>query len=98
MTVNFNFVTHVIPLWFLVLSLFFPRLCLLVAWIQHTPPSGVFAGGLLPVVTAVLIPRVLILVLIYRDQGIALWFIIHLIALLMAWGGGASRFGRRRGD
>ena len=88
---------HNIPLWFMVLSLFLPRICMLIAWLQHSmtqfiPP----VLSIIPVIVALLIPRVLILVWIYQDQGITIWFLIHLIGLLMAWGGGSHRVYRRR--
>ena len=91
-------VTHSIPLWFLVLSLFLPRICLAIAWLQHS--MGVFIPstvGLLQIIVALLIPRILILFFIYQDQGIGIWFLIHTIALLLAWGGGGSSMVRRRG-
>ncbi|MFC6644907.1 hypothetical protein ACFQBQ_04735 [Granulicella cerasi] len=90
-------VTHNIPLWFLVLSLFLPRLCIALAFLQHTMgqyiPSAV---GLIPILVWLLVPRILILFWIYQDQGIGLWFLIHAIALLLAWGGGGTRVVRRR--
>ena len=53
--------------------------------------------GIIPVIVALLIPRLLILFWIYTDQGIGLWFLLHVIALLIAWGGGGSRvYSRRR--
>jgi hypothetical protein len=92
MNIHLDFSTRAIPLWFLVLSLFLPRICIVLAWLQHTmvhyiPP----VVGLIPVIIALLIPRVLILFWIYQDQGLSLWFLIHLIALLIAWGGGGHR-------
>ena len=96
---NFHLVlpTNAIPLWFLVLSLFLPRLCILVAWLQHTIPAFIPAAvGLIPIIVALLVPRLLILFWIYQDQGLSLWFLIHLIALLLAWGGGGQRVYRRR--
>jgi hypothetical protein len=88
---------HNIPLWFLVLSLFLPRICMALAWLQHSmvqyiPP----VLNIIPVIVALLIPRVMILFWIYQDQGIGIWFLIHLIALLLAWGGGGHRITRRR--
>jgi hypothetical protein len=88
---------HSIPLWFLVLSLFLPRICMAIAWLQHSmvqfiPP----VLNIIPVIVALLIPRVIILFWIYQDQGIGIWFLIHLIALLLAWGGGGHRITRRR--
>ncbi len=88
-------VIHNLPLWFLVFSLFLPRVALAIAWLQ-----GVLApfhlNGLVPLVIAVLLPRVLILFLIYTDQGLSLWFVIHLLAALLVWGGSGGYQARRR--
>ncbi len=98
MNVSLALTVHSIPLWFLVLSLFLPRLCIFLAWLQHG--TGHFIPvtvNLIGIVLWILIPRLLILYWIYIDQGISLWFIIHLIALAIAWGGGGSRvYSRRR--
>lgn len=97
MNFSLSFPVHSIPVWFLVLSLFLPRLCIFVAWLQHS--MGQFIPnpvGLIPIIVAVLIPRILILFWIYQDQGITIWFLLHVIALLMAWGGGGSRVVRRK--
>jgi len=86
-----------IPLWFLVLSLFLPRICIFVAWLQHSMPAFIPSTvGIIPVIVALLVPRLLILFWIYTDQGITIWFLLHVIALLMAWGGGGHRYYRRR--
>ena len=97
MNLNLSFPQHNIPLWFMVLSLFLPRICMLIAWLGHSmvqfiPP----VLNIIPVIVALLIPRVLILIWIYQDQGISIWFLIHLIGLLAAWGGGSHRVYRRR--
>jgi hypothetical protein len=98
MNVQLALTTHTIPLWFLVLSLFLPRICIVIAWLQHSmtnfiPP----VVTIIPAIVALLIPRLLILFWIYTDQGIGLWFLLHVIALLVAWGGGGSRvYSRRR--
>ena len=52
--------------------------------------------GLIQILVWLLVPRILILFWIYQDQGIGLWFLIHAVALLLAWGGGGSRVARRR--
>jgi hypothetical protein len=98
MNFSLTFPIHGIPLWFLVLSLFLPRICIVLAWLQHTmvhyiPPTV----GLIPAIVALLVPRLLILFWIYQDQGITIWFLLHVIALLVAWGGGSTQvYGRRR--
>ena len=90
-------VTHTLPLWFLVLSLFLPRICILIGWLQHSMPVYIPTNvNLIQVIVALLIPRILILFWIYQDQGIGLWFLIHAIGIVVAWGGGGSRVISRR--
>jgi hypothetical protein len=97
MHTTLTFPVHAIPLWFLVISLFLPRLCIFVAWLQHgMAPYIPASANLIQIVVALLIPRILILFWIYQDQGIGIWFLIHAIALLCAWGGGGHRVYRRR--
>jgi hypothetical protein len=88
-------VIHTLPLWFLVFSLFLPRIALLLLWLE-TGLTAFHLHGLVPLVFAILLPRVLVLYLIYFDQGISLWFIIHLVAALLAWGGSGGYYSRRR--
>jgi hypothetical protein len=88
-------VAHALPLWFLVFSLFLPRIALFLLWLESAlAPFHLY--GILPLIVAVLLPRVLILYLIYMDQGISLWFIIHLVVALMVWGGSGGYHSRRR--
>lgn len=85
---------HLLPLWFLIFSLFLPRIALFVLWLD----GGLVAfhlGTLLPLIVAILVPRVLILYLIYLDQGISLWFVIHLVAALIVWTGSGGYHRRR---
>src|SRR5579871_2494918 len=90
-------VTHTLPLWFLVLSLFLPRLCIALAWFQHSLGAYIpSAVGIIQIAVWLLIPRILILFWIYQDQGIGLWFLIHVIALLIAWSSGGTTYVRRR--
>ncbi|MDQ2832648.1 MAG: hypothetical protein M3Y50_02680 [Acidobacteriota bacterium] len=94
-TVDLNFVLNKLPLWFLVFALFLPRIAMLVAWFQ-----GVLVPfhlqGLVPALFWLLLPRLLVLYLIYVDQGIHLWFILHLVAALVVWGGSGGYHSRRR--
>ncbi len=88
-------ILHNLPLWFLVFSLFLPRVALAIGWLQGVlTPFHLF--GVVPLVVAVLLPRVLILYLIYTDQGLSLWFLIHLLAALLVWGGSGGYSARRR--
>jgi hypothetical protein len=88
-------VSHRLPFWFLVFALFLPRVSLAVAWFQgllvpfHLP-------GLISLLVGILLPRVLVLYLIYVDQGVSLWFLIHLVAAVMVWGSGGHQIRRRR--
>jgi hypothetical protein len=103
-TVDLAFVVHALPLWFLVFALFLPRLAMVVAWFQGllgpfhfdlTPPHF---QGLVPLLFWLLLPRVLVLYLIYQDQGIHFWFLLHLLVALLVWAGGGHRMTRRRRD
>ena len=95
MQFHLDLVVHALPLWFLVFSLFLPRVALAIAWLQGVlAPFHLF--GIVPLVIAVLLPRILILYLIYVDQGLSLWFLIHLVAALLVWGGSGGYQARRR--
>lgn len=84
-----------LPFWFLVLSLFLPRISLLVVYLQDHP-GGTFVINLVPLLIAVLVPRLLILFMIYTAQGLSIWFLLHAVALLIAWGGIGGGTYRRR--
>ena len=56
---SLSFPVHAIPLWFLVLSLFLPRICIVLAWVQHSmvayiPPTV----SIIPAIVALIVPRV----------------------------------------
>lgn len=78
--------------YFLLFSLFFPRITLLVNYflLGHFPHSTIpFLGDVL---LGVFIPRVLILIFIYQDLGMNnIWFAAHLIALVLTYLGGSNR-------
>jgi hypothetical protein len=94
MSLQVLMVIHTLPLWFLVFALFLPRISLLVLWLDNGL-AAFHLHGLLPLVVAVVLPRILVLYMIYIDQGISLWFIIHLVAALFAWGGSGRYYSRR---
>jgi hypothetical protein len=93
-------IVHWLPLWFLIFSLFLPRIALVVAWFDRDLVHFHLGTGWIPPLIALLVPRILILFLIYQDQGFSVWFLIHAVALLLVWGGGGHRVsrGRRRDD
>jgi hypothetical protein len=94
-SINLAFVINRLPLWFLVFALFLPRIAMVVAWLQ-----GVLVPfhleGIVPPLFWLFLPRILVLYLIYVDQGLTLWFIVHLVAALLVWGGGGHQMRRRR--
>lgn len=91
---------NALPLWFLVFSLFLPRIALVIAWFDRDLVRFHLDNFIAPFVApllALILPRVLILALIYHDQGLSLWFLIHLIVALMVWAGTGGRTYVRRG-
>lgn len=94
-TFTLSLATHLLPLWFLVFALFLPRIALLVLWFQGGL-APFHLHGIIPLLFAIILPRVLILFLIYVDQGLSLWFIIHLVVALLVFGGGGHKMRRRR--
>ena len=95
MSLQVLMVIHSLPLWFLIFALFLPRVALFVLWLGG-PIAPFHLHGFVPLLFAIFLPRVLVLYLIYLDQGISLWFIIHLVVALMVWGGSGSYSARRR--
>ena len=95
MNLQILLLVHTLPLWFLIFALFLPRIALLLLWFEG-PIAQFHLHGLLPLVVAILLPRILVLYLIYLDQGFTLWFLIHLVAALLTWGGSGGYYSRRR--
>jgi len=74
-----------IQIWLLVLTLFIPRISLLIAYFSHQIPHNTipFIGDL---IMYVLIPRVLMLIYIADNLGTSSpWFWIHLVVTLIVW-------------
>ena len=90
-------ISHRLPFWFLVFALFLPRVALAVAWLQGVLLPFHLVGWI-PLVFAILLPRAVVRYLIYLDQGISMWFLIHLVVALLVWAGGGHTYRRRRGD
>lgn len=92
---SLTLISHQLPFWFLVFALFLPRVSLAVAWFQGVLVPFHLTGWI-PLVFAILLPRALVLYLIYLDQGVSLWFLIHLVAAVLVWAGGGQTYHRRR--
>ena len=84
--------------YFLLFSLFFPRVVLLVYLFMF--PSQ-FPQNAVPqwadILLGVFMPRVLILIYIYQNMGADnVWFIAHLLVMILAYFGGGRETRRRR--
>lgn len=77
-----------IPIWFLVLALFLPRISLFILWI-HGWAFGIPQPG--AGLVWFFLPRVLVLLLIYTALGFHPWFWIHVGAAGVAWISSANR-------
>jgi hypothetical protein len=88
--------------YFLLFSLLFPRITMLVYFVQDWYPTNSvpFIGDIL---LGVFLPRVLILIYIYQNMGYEnMWFAAHLVVLLLtSFGTGKktkSRYWKRKKD
>lgn len=84
--------------YFLIFSLFFPRIVLLVYILmfpQLYPANAVPQWG--DILLGLLMPRVLILIYIYQNLGADnIWFIIHIVVMVLVYFGGGRETARRR--
>ena len=85
-------------IYFLIFSLFFPRAVMLVFLILF---PQLYPANTVPQVADILLglfmPRVLILIYIYQNLGADnIWFIAHLVVMLLAYFGGGWRTTRAR--
>lgn len=83
-------------IYFLIFSLFFPRITLLVALFTNAyPQNSVPLIG--DVLMGVFVPRVLVLIYIYQNMGYEnVWFVAHLVVMILAYFGGGRETHRRR--
>lgn len=81
--------------YFLLFSLFFPRIVMLVFFALHRyPPNEVPLWG--DIVLGTLFPRVLILIYIYQNIGYDnVWFAAHLVVMILTYFGGGRSSHRR---
>jgi len=73
-----------IPAWFLVLSLFLPRLSLIAAFCTAGAFPHLFSLWF-SIPMALIIPRILILIAIATLMGLCPWFWIHLVVAMIVW-------------
>jgi hypothetical protein len=87
-----------INFYFLLFSLFFPRLIMLVFIFLY---PQLYPANTLPnwadIILGLFFPRLLILIYIYQNMGYEnIWFVAHLIAAVLAYLGGSRETVRRR--
>ena len=85
--------THGIPIWFLVLSLFLPRVSLFIGWIHMW---WFFVPQPFAAILWVFLPRVLVLIFIHAHHGFDVWFWIHLVTAILVWGRSGAYHNNRR--
>lgn len=82
--------------YFLLFSLFFPRITLIVYFFQHWYPANNVPQWA-DILLGLFMPRILILIYIYQNMGYEnVWFFAHLAAALLAYLGGSRETVRRR--
>ncbi len=82
--------------YFLLFSLFFPRIVLVVYLLQNWYPANTVPQWA-DILLGVFAPRVLILIYIYQNMGVDnVWFIAHLAVMILAYFGGGRETSRRR--
>ena len=84
--------------YFLIFSLFFPRLVLLICIFLY---PDLYPANTVPqwadILLGIFLPRVLIIIYIYENMGADnVWFIAHLIVMILAYFGGGRETVRRR--
>jgi hypothetical protein len=73
-----------LPLWFLILALFLSRVSLIIAYFDDLLPPFNLHGWVLPTI-GVIVPRVLVLIMIFQDRGFSPWLILHGIAMVFTY-------------
>lgn len=73
-----------LPIWFLILALFLPRVSLVIAYFADLLPPFNLHGWVPPTI-AVLVPRALVLILIFQDRGFSPWLIAHGIGMVIVY-------------
>ena len=87
--VHFHAIMNHLPLWFLILALFLPRVSLVIAYFANDL-SAFNLIAWVPGIMAVIIPRGLMLILIFQDRGMSAWLLVHAIAVAVVYAGAGS--------
>jgi hypothetical protein len=83
-------------IYFLIFTLFFPRITLVVYLLQGWYPQNA-VPQILDILLGVFLPRVLVLIYIYQNMGAEnVWFVAHLVVMIMAYFGGGRHARKRR--
>lgn len=83
-------------IYFLIFSLFFPRIVLVVYLFLNLYPDNAVPQWA-DVLLGVFMPRILILIYIYQNMGADnVWFIAHLVVMILTYFGGGRETVRRR--
>jgi hypothetical protein len=78
-----------LPLWFLILALFLPRVTLIAGYCLNDL-RAFYLEGFIPPALTIFLPRVLIIMLIYQDRGLSPWLIAHGVVMAAVYFGTAS--------
>lgn len=82
--------------YFLLFSLFFPRITMVVFLLQNWYPENAVPQWA-DILLGIFMPRVLILIYIYQNMGYEnVWFAAHLVVAILAYIGGSRETARRR--
>lgn len=83
-------------IYFLIFSLFFPRITLLVYLFQDWYPNNAVPQWA-DILLGVFAPRILVLIYIFQNLGADnVWFIAHLVVMILVYFGGGWETRRRR--
>jgi hypothetical protein len=85
-----------IETWLLVVTLFLPRIALLIAYFSHAIPANniPFIGDVL---LYIFLPRLLMIIYIYDNMGWENpWFWIHIVVAIIVWSKGSHETYKRK--
>ncbi len=85
-----------IETWILVVTLFLPRIALLIAYFTHHIPANniPFIGDIL---LYIFLPRLLMIIYIYDNMGWENpWFWIHIVVAIIVWSKGSHETYKRK--